>query len=172
MLAQVLGGHLVHVVVFGGWGLVVAVVLIWPTKQRSEQAGSGGRVVVRRPAPVTISFLAQPLIAGLVAEAKAHPGAWWTCSPQRQPAAVWAQSDVEQVAGTVRDALMFTRESRGEGPELEWSAMSVGTGTEGTEGTEGKALLALKVDVHEPEMRVEHRAVEERALVGSLGRGV
>lgn len=41
---KVLGGHLVHVVVFGGWALAVVVVLLWPhetTERRAEKARLG-----------------------------------------------------------------------------------------------------------------------------------
>ncbi|MHB8438256.1 MAG: hypothetical protein ACYDD4_03735 [Acidimicrobiales bacterium] len=47
-VGRVLGGHLAHVVLFGGWGLVIVVVLIWP---HVPEDADGRPIAVERPGP-------------------------------------------------------------------------------------------------------------------------
>lgn len=42
----VLGGHLAHVLLFGGWGLAVAVVLVWPHDKSTRYAPGGTEPLV------------------------------------------------------------------------------------------------------------------------------
>lgn len=70
----VLGGHLVHVIVFGTWGLVVALFVIWPTKARQNEAGGAPQVVSPCPPDLETagSSWTQAAFLGLVAAATCH----------------------------------------------------------------------------------------------------
>jgi hypothetical protein len=50
--ASIFGVHFLHFIVFGGWGVAVAIVLIWPTKRGDPVAVANGAVPRRVHEPI------------------------------------------------------------------------------------------------------------------------
>jgi hypothetical protein len=69
MSAAVLGGHLAHVILFGGFGLAVAVVLVWPVPFDEE---SDGPAAADRLRPSADRAGLQAACIGLFAAAAVH----------------------------------------------------------------------------------------------------